>query len=137
MTQTGTVATFGGVNFPAVSEIMDGFALGVAYYNEMHKAKVELLGWDIQEQSGLFTGDFVNTEEGRRMAEMLMDEGADIILPVAGGVGVGAAAAVQAVEEGAFSGGMHLGTLENGGVSIAPFYNLDVLVNPRVKTDLN
>ncbi len=34
MTETGTVATFGGIPIPPVTIFMDGFVDGVAYYNE-------------------------------------------------------------------------------------------------------
>ena len=74
---------------------MNGFALGVAYYNEKNGTRVEVLGWDVEKQDGLFTGNFMSTDDGRRVAEQLMDQGADIILPVAGRVGLGAAAAVK------------------------------------------
>jgi basic membrane protein A len=95
-TQTGKVGTFGGINIPPVVDFMDGFAYGVAYYNEQHDAEVEVLGWDPENrEGGLFTGNFESTDDGRRMAETLMDEGADIILPVAGPVGLGTLAAVQ------------------------------------------
>ncbi|MBN2488100.1 MAG: BMP family ABC transporter substrate-binding protein, partial [Methanosarcinaceae archaeon] len=56
---------------------------------------VEVLGWDPAEQTGLFAGNFESTDDGRRLGEALMDEGADIIMPVAGPVGLGTAAAVQ------------------------------------------
>ena len=46
-------------------------------------------------QTGLFTGNFESTDDGRTMGETLMDEGADIIMPVAGPVGLGTAAAVK------------------------------------------
>jgi basic membrane protein A len=54
-----------------------------------------VLGWDPATQTGLFTGNFESTDDGRAMGESLMDEGADIIMPVAGPVGLGTAAAVQ------------------------------------------
>ena len=38
MTQTGIVATYGGVNIPTVSIFMDGYARGVAHYNEVNGA---------------------------------------------------------------------------------------------------
>ncbi|MCC7357861.1 MAG: BMP family ABC transporter substrate-binding protein [Anaerolineales bacterium] len=95
-TKTGKVGTFGGINIPPVVDFMDGFAYGVAHYNEKHGAAVEVLGWDpADREGGLFTGNFDSTDDGRRMAETLMDEGADIILPVAGPVGLGTLAAVQ------------------------------------------
>ena len=40
MTTTGVVGTFGGINIPPVSIFMDGFAKGVAYYNEQKGATV-------------------------------------------------------------------------------------------------
>ena len=95
VTQTGKVGTFGGIQIPTVTVFMDGFALGVQYYNSQKGTSVEVLGWDPATQTGLFTGNFESTEEGRAMGETLMDEGADIIMPVAGPVGLGTAAAVQ------------------------------------------
>jgi basic membrane protein A and related proteins len=67
----------------------------VNYYNEQKGTDVTVLGWDIESQDGLFTGNFDSLDDGRAFAENLMAEGADIILPVAGPVGLGAAAAVQ------------------------------------------
>ncbi|HLE22857.1 MAG TPA: BMP family ABC transporter substrate-binding protein [Anaerolineales bacterium] len=94
-TQTGKVGTFGGIQIPPVTVFMDGFSLGVDYYNQQHGTAVEVLGWDPETQTGLFTGNFESTDDGRAMGESLMDEGADIIMPVAGPVGLGTAAAVQ------------------------------------------
>jgi basic membrane protein A and related proteins len=95
VTQTGKIGTFGGIQIPPVTVFMDGFALGAAYYNSKHGTSVEVLGWDPATQTGLFTGNFESTDDGRAMGETLMDEGADIIMPVAGPVGLGTAAAVQ------------------------------------------
>ncbi|MGF1665980.1 MAG: BMP family ABC transporter substrate-binding protein [Acidimicrobiia bacterium] len=94
-TQTGVVGTFGGINITPVSAFMEGFAQGVNYYNEQKGTDVTVLGWDIEAQDGLFTGNFDSLDDGRAFAENLMAEGADIILPVAGPVGLGSAAAVQ------------------------------------------
>jgi len=94
-TKTGKVGTFGGMQIPTVTVFMDGFALGVKYYNEKHGTAVEVLGWDVAAQTGLFTGNFESTDDGRTMGTTLMDEGADIIMPVAGPVGLGTAQAIQ------------------------------------------
>jgi basic membrane protein A len=45
-TKTGKVATFGGIQYPVVTIYMDGFALGVEYYNQKHGTRVEVLGWE-------------------------------------------------------------------------------------------
>jgi basic membrane protein A len=94
VTQTGVIGTFGGIQIPTVTIFMDGFYMGAQYYNEQHGTSVRVLGWDPATQTGLFTGNFESTDDGRRMGESLMDEGADIILPVAGPVGLGTAAAI-------------------------------------------
>ena len=94
-TQTGIVGTFGGINIPPVTAFMDGFVMGVNYYNDQNGADVQVLGWDIDAQDGLFTGNFESTDDGRALGESLMDEGADVIMPVAGPVGLGTAAAIQ------------------------------------------
>lgn len=92
---TGTVATFGGIQLPSVSIFMDGFVDGVAKYNEDNGADVKVLGWDKEAQTGSFTGDFENQTNGQNIAKGFIDQGADVIMPVAGPVGLGAAAAAQ------------------------------------------
>ncbi|HUN21853.1 MAG TPA: BMP family ABC transporter substrate-binding protein [Anaerolineales bacterium] len=94
-TKTGIVATYGGINIPPVTAFMDGYVYGVRYYNEQNGTDVQVLGWDPEKQDGSFTGNFESTDDGRNMAISFMDEGADVILPVAGPVGLGSAAAVQ------------------------------------------
>ncbi|CAD5992834.1 Nucleoside-binding protein [Agreia sp. COWG] len=90
---TGKVATFGGGNQPPVTLFMDGFVDGVAKYNEVHKTTVQALGWNKQSQDGVFTGDFEDINKGKVTTQGFIDQGADVILPVAGQVGEGAAAA--------------------------------------------
>jgi basic membrane protein A len=96
MTKTGKVGTFGGFPIPTVTIFMDGFARGVAYYNETNGTKVEVLGWDINDANkGLFSSSFDDQAKGKELGISLLDEGADIIMPVAGPVGFGTAAAVK------------------------------------------
>ena len=95
MSETGKVATFGGMQLPTVAIFMDGFADGVDKYNEDNGASVELLGWDKEAQEGSFSGDFTNQDQGRVLTENFIAQGADIIMPVAGPVGLGAAQAAK------------------------------------------
>jgi basic membrane protein A len=96
MTQTGKVGTFGGFPIPTVTIFMDGFARGVAYYNEQKGTSVEVLGWDVNDpEAGLYSSSFDDQAKGKELGNSLMDEGADIIMPVAGPVGLGTAAAVK------------------------------------------
>jgi basic membrane protein A len=164
-TKTGKVATFGGINIPPVTIFMVGFEYGVKYYNQQHGANVEVLGWNTAENNGVFVGNFESTDDGRRVAEEFLSEGADIIMPVAGPVGLGTAQAVKAAgnawvigvdsnwtlsapeyedvvltsvlknidvavfdtiklagakDFAGFNGELYVGTLENGGVGLAP-----------------
>jgi basic membrane protein A len=89
MSQTGIVGTFGGINIPPVTIFMEGFRKGVEYYNTQKGASVKLLGWDGTD--GTFAGNFESLDDGKNIAKSQADEGADIIFPVAGPVGLGSA----------------------------------------------
>ncbi len=175
-TKTGKVGTFGGVNIPPVTIFMDGFYYGVQKYNADNGTKVEVLGWDPKTQKGLFTENFEKLDDGRTFAQNLVDEGADIVMPVAGPVGLGSAAlatelgtdklmiigvdsdqyesdtanqsvyltsvlknmdvttfnAIKSVVDGTFAGGVTVGTLENGGVGLAPLHDMASMVEPEL-----
>ncbi len=183
MTKTGKVATFGGLKLPTVTIYMDGFWDGVQYYNQKHGTHVQVLGWNEQTQNGSFTGDFTNQTKGQQLTATFISEGADIIFPVAGNVGLGAAKAVQQADnagqnvnmlwvdtdgcisapqyckyfitsvekgiqtavktsvldaaKGTFQGGNYIGTLANGGVTLAPFHEWASKVPTSLKNELN
>jgi basic membrane protein A len=179
VSKTGVVATFGGGNQPPVTLFMDGFVDGVARYNEVHGTEVRALGWNKEAQDGSFTGDFEDINKGKVLTEGFIDQGADVILPVAGQVGEGAAAAaverdgvsiiwvdsdgyetlpaefrpvlltsvlkntqeamveiVGEVQDGSFTNEPYVGTLENGGVELAPYHDLEALVPPELQGEL-
>lgn len=184
-TKTGKVATYGGAQYPTVTIFMDGFAQGVAYYNKQKNAKVEVLGWNTETQSGTFTGNFEDATKGKTNTQNFLDQGADIILPVAGPVGAGTLEAVkeynaahadapasvvwvdadgyetnpdfqdviltsimkkmdEAITEtikadmdGKFTSEAYIGTLENGGVGLAPFHKFDSKVSDETKAELD
>jgi basic membrane protein A len=58
----------------------------------VHGTEVQILGWDTAKGEGTFVNNFDSTDDGRKTAESFAQEGADIILPVAGPVGLGSAA---------------------------------------------
>jgi basic membrane protein A len=89
--KAGKVATFGGVKIPPVTIFMDGFADGVAYYNKQKSKAVQVLGWDKTKQAGSFAEDFASPAKGKALANTFVAQGADVIFPVAGGTGLGAA----------------------------------------------
>jgi basic membrane protein A len=105
MTKTGKVATFGGMDFGTVTIYMDGFWDGVQYYNKQHHTHVQVLGWSYPSQHGTFAGSFTATAVGQTVTNTLINDGADIIFPVAGLVGLGSAKAVQTAN----AAGKHIG----------------------------
>jgi basic membrane protein A len=96
MSETGKVGTYGGINLPTVNIFMKGFELGIDQYNEDNGTDVQLIGWSNEANDGLFTGDFTDQAKGRATTQTLLDQGADIIMPVAGPVGLGTIEAIEA-----------------------------------------
>jgi basic membrane protein A len=98
MTKTGKVATYGGMKFGTVTIYEDGFWDGVQYYNKQHHTHVQVLGWSYPSQNGTFAGSFTNISAGQTIGNTFIHDGADVIFPVAGGVGLGTAKAVQTAD---------------------------------------
>ncbi|HLE79633.1 MAG TPA: BMP family ABC transporter substrate-binding protein, partial [Candidatus Limnocylindrales bacterium] len=89
---TGKIGTYGGLPIPPVTVFMDGLAAGIAYYNQEKGTSVELLGWDAVAQSGVMApadNPWGNSDFGNQQAQAFFQEGADIVVPVAGGTGIG------------------------------------------------
>ncbi len=122
MTKTGKVATFGGQKLPTVTIYMDGFWDGVQYYNSKHGTHVQVLGWNEQTQNGSFTGDFTNQTKGQQVTATFISEGADIVFPVAGNVGLGAAKAVQQADQQAGSQKVNMMWVDTDGCVSAATY---------------
>ena len=95
VSNTGTLCTYGGANFPTVSIFMDGFTRGAQHYNEVKGANVEVLGWDVDAADGVFTGSFTDMDLARSTAESLFQEGCDMIIPVGGAINLPAGDAIN------------------------------------------
>jgi basic membrane protein A len=172
---TGVVGTYGGMPFPSVTIFMDGFADGVAHYNDVHGTTVEVVGWDKAVQNGTFVGSFDDQVAAKTITENLLDQGADVIMPVAGTL---FRASVEAIKDGGgeqaivgvnsdvfnvapedsayyltsvmknlttaakevtlaaaagdFDNTPYVGTLENGGVDIAPTHDWESKLDPAL-----
>jgi basic membrane protein A len=122
MSKTHTVATFGGEKFGTVTIYMDGFWDGVQYYNTQHHANVKVLGWNEKTQTGSFTNSFTNQTAGQTLTQTFISEGADVIFPVAGNVGLGAAKAVQNADAAAGSGKVNMLWVDTDGCVSAAQY---------------
>lgn len=93
--KTGVVGTFGGIQIPTVTIFMDGYADGVKYYNEKKSKNVKVIGWDVAAQTGSFTGGFAAGVEAKSAAQTLIDQNADVILPVGGPIFLSAGEAIR------------------------------------------
>lgn len=97
--KTGAIGTYGGQQFPGVTRFMDGYDAGINLYNEKHGTDVKLLGWDAATQQGTFVGGdnpWGDVQKGEQLANGFIDQGADIVAPVAGGTGNGSIKAMLA-----------------------------------------
>ncbi|MEO5964667.1 MAG: BMP family ABC transporter substrate-binding protein [Candidatus Limnocylindrales bacterium] len=92
VSKSGKIGTYGGQQFPGVTRFMDGYYAGIKIYNEKKSATVELLGWDAAKQTGTFVGGdnpWGDPAKGEQLAKTFIDQGADVVAPVAGGTGNG------------------------------------------------
>jgi basic membrane protein A len=95
VSESGTLGTFGGLNIPTVTIFMNGFQRGMEHFNDQEGGSVQLKGWNAENQNGLFAESFEDLDKGRQLGQDLINEGADVIMPVAGPVGLGTAEAVR------------------------------------------
>ena len=72
---------------------------GSKIYNEKNGADVQLLGWDAAKQTGTFVGGdnpWGDPAKGEQLAKTFLDQGVDIVHPVAGATGNGTIKAMLA-----------------------------------------
>ena len=81
---------------------MDGMYAGSKIYNEKHGTTVQLLGWDGAKQTGTFVGGdnpWGDPAKGEQLAKTFLDQGVDIVNPVAGATGNGTIKAMLAANK--------------------------------------
>jgi len=100
-TKTGKIGTYAGQAFPGTTRFMDGLYAGIEYFNQQKKptTAVTLTGWDPTLADPTKTATLVggsggndtwnNPTKGKQFAQTFLDNGVDIVLPVAGGTGNG------------------------------------------------
>lgn len=75
--KTGVVATYGGMDIPAVTDFMLGFENGAHQYGLDSGKSITVLPWQ-------FVGDFGNTQVAKSISDGFIADNADVIFPVAG-----------------------------------------------------
>ena len=88
--QSKIIGTYGGEQYPGVTRFMDGYYAGIKIYNQKKGTAAKLLGWNAVKQTGSFVGGdnpWADLAKGEQLAKQLLDQGADIVAPVAGATG--------------------------------------------------
>lgn len=131
--QSGKIGTYGGQQFPGVTRFMDGMFAGINYYNQEKGTTVTLLGWD-----GAGTGTFVGGDnpwndpaKGEQLAQTLIDQGVDIVHPVAGATGNGS---IKAMHE---AGLWAIGVDTDQYISLGPPTNAALLTSAQKAIDVS
>lgn len=128
MSKSGIMGTFGGINIGGpVTDFMDGFVAGAMYYNAEKGTQVRVLGWDPVKKEGSFTGNFDSLDDAKALTVPMLQEGADVILPVGGPIGGGAYTALQESAAGDYGIGVDVDWTQT-----APQYT-DVLLTSILK----
>jgi basic membrane protein A len=165
------ISTYGGIPIPPVTGFMTGYYYGAMQWGLDNNASVKVVGWNPVTEEGDFMGDFTaNSAVSKQFAMSHLDQGADVIMPVAGNqftavttsieeinpkaVMIGVDTDVSAdnpdlakyvltsvekrmalnvfdiisslLKGEAFDSSSYMGTLENKGVAISPFYDFKI-----------
>ena len=139
--KTGKIGTYGGLAFPGVTRFMDGLYAGIAYYNQKHTTTVTLIGWDAALDDPVSAGTFVggtggpdtwnDTGKGEQFAKTFLDQGVDIVHPVAGETGNGT---IKAMFE---AGKWAIGVDTDQYISIGPPTNAALLTSAQKAIDVS
>ena len=124
-----------------MTRFMDGLYAGIQYYNEKKGTNVELLGWDGSLADPTTTGTFVggsggtdtwnDPAKGEQFAKTFLDQGVDIVHPVAGETGNGT---IKAMLE---AGKWAIGVDTDQSISIGPPTNAAILTSAQKAIDVS
>ena len=130
--ESGIVGTYGGEQYAGVTRFMDGYYAGIAIYNERKDGSVRLLGWDPVKQNGTFVGGdnpWGDLAKGEQLARNFLDQGADIVGPVAGATGNASIKAMAAADKWA------IGVDTDQALSL-PEYSAAILTSAEKRIDV-
>jgi basic membrane protein A len=142
-TKSGKIGTYAGQAFPGTTRFMDGLYAGIQYFNQQKKpaTAVTLVGWDPTQQDPTKTATLVggsggndtwnNPTKGKQFAQTLLDNGVDIVNPVAGGTGNGT------IESMHTAGKWAIGVDTDQYISIGPPTNAALLTSSQKAIDVS
>jgi len=134
-TKTGVVATYGGMNFGAVTDFMD-----ISKNFELQNADVIF-----PVAGGLGGATAQNAMSSKKSVVIWVDSDGVIAAPqyksvlitsVLKGVGTSVTQVIRDQRSGKFSSTPYLGTIKNKGTGLAPFYDYDSKISQKTKDEL-
>ncbi|KRE72679.1 hypothetical protein ASG77_08420 [Arthrobacter sp. Soil762] len=96
-----TLGTFGAIQNTAITDFMTGFFKGSQEWAKKHGTPTKVIGWEPSTKTGVFVGDFSNQITAKSIAGAQLDQGADVLFPVAGPLFSAAAEAIKDTGDGA------------------------------------
>lgn len=93
--KTHVLGTYGGINDPSVTNFMTGYYYGAQAWAEDNGTPTDVLGWYPPDGDGVFVGDFQNQVSAKAISQAQIDQGADVLFPVAGSLFIGTAEAIK------------------------------------------
>jgi basic membrane protein A len=141
--KTGKIGTYAGQAFPGTTRFMDGLYAGIQYFNQQKKpaTPVTLIGWDPTQKDPAKTATLVggsgaadtwnNPTKGKQFAQTFLDNGVDIVHPVAGGTGNGT------IESMHTAGKWAIGVDTDQYISIGPPTNGALLTSSQKAIDVS
>jgi basic membrane protein A len=142
-TKTGKLGTYAGQAFPGTTRFMDGMYAGMQYFNQQKKpaTPVTLVGWDPTQKDPTKTATLVggsgandtwnNPTKGKQFAQTFLDNGVDIVFPIAGGTGNGT------IESMHTAGKWAMGVDTDQYISIGPPTNAAILTSAQKAIDVS
>lgn len=121
VSQTGKVATIGGIAYPSNVNYQYGFMSGVNYANKYYGTSVECVqlpsyaGTDIfgNNVGGNYIGSFSDADTGKVVANALIDAGSDVLFTFSGGASAGVFTAAKEAS-GVFAIGSDVDQYDDG-----------------------
>ena len=142
-TKSGKLGTYAGQAFPGTTRFMDGEYAGMTYFNQQKKpaTPVTLTGWDPTQKDPSKTATLVggsggsdtwnNPTKGKQFAQTFLDNGVDIVFPIAGGTGNGT------IESMHTAGKWAMGVDTDQYISIGPPTNAALLTSAQKAIDVS
>lgn len=89
------IGTFGAIQNAAITDFMDGYYYGAQQWAADNDTPTTVIGWEPVGKTGGFVGNFEDQISAKAIATGQIEQGADVLFPVAGPLFAGAAEAIK------------------------------------------